>query len=207
LSFNIIFENKTNSLYENNFCFAGSLDKTELELKGTAIMRVNLGSCKTNRQTNEVINLNKNTKTEIGFTSYAYKKLNIPKEKCSEENNQILKNYSYENCFFDCFYRNLNHTYGCLPIVEYLHLDFEMHFVYRGYRTCHKEINLTTEMSIRGKCDDICLHECESVYYKAMVLTKDFQDRKVGTFVKIFPIKFQHFVYTETEYGFKSTYL
>jgi hypothetical protein len=31
-----------------------------------------------------------------------------------------------------------------------------------------------------------------------MVLTKDFQDRKVGTFVKIFPIKFQHFVYTET---------
>ncbi len=38
LSFNIIFENKTNSLYENNVCFVGSLDKTELELKETAIM-------------------------------------------------------------------------------------------------------------------------------------------------------------------------
>ncbi len=31
-----------------------------------------------------------------------------------------------------------------------------------------------------------------------MVLTKEFEDRKVGTFVEIFPVKFQHFIYTET---------
>jgi hypothetical protein len=30
-----------------------------------------------------------------------------------------------------------------------------------------------------------------------MVLAKKFQDSKVGTFVEIFPVKFQHFVYTE----------
>jgi hypothetical protein len=42
LTFNIIFENKTNSLYENNFCFAGSLDKIELELNETELMSVYL---------------------------------------------------------------------------------------------------------------------------------------------------------------------
>ncbi len=51
---------------------------------------------------------------------------------------------------------------------------------------------------MRQECDDLCLPECESVYYNTMVLTKDFPDRKVGTFVEIFPVKFQHFVYTET---------
>jgi hypothetical protein len=199
LTFAIIFENKTNSLYENNICFAGSLEKIELELKGTGYMSVYLGSYKSSLLNDEKIYLNKNTKTEIGFTSYTYKKLSIHKEKCLEVNNQNLKNYSYLNCGFDCFYKNLNQTYGCLPTVNnVIHLDFEMHFVSRGYRTCDKEINLTTELSMSRECDDICLAECESVYYNAMVLTKEFQDKKVGTFVEIFPVKFPHFIYTET---------
>jgi hypothetical protein len=133
LAFNIIFENKTKSLHENNVCFAGSLEKIELELKGTRFMTVFVGSCKTNLMTDEVINFDENTKTEIGFTSYSYKKLSTHKEKCLEENNQYLNNYSLANCFFDCFYRYLNQTYGCLPIVNlFLHLDFELHFVSRG---------------------------------------------------------------------------
>jgi len=199
LAFNIIFENKTKSLHENNVCFAGSLEKIELELKGTRFMTVFVGSCKTNLMTDEVINFDENTKTEIGFTSYSYKKLSTHKEKCLEENNQYLNTYSLANCFFDCFYRYLNQTYGCLPIVNYpLHLDFEMHLVSREYRTCDKEVNWTTELSMNRECDDICLPECESVHYNAMVLTKRFQDRKVGTFVEIFPVKFQHFIYTET---------
>jgi hypothetical protein len=48
------------------------------------------------------------------------------------------------------------------------------------------------------ECADLCLPECESVYYNTIVLTKEFEDRKIGTFVEIFPVKFQHFVYTET---------
>ncbi len=47
------------------------------------------------------------------------------------------------------------------------------------------------------ECDGICLRGCQSVYYNTMVLTKDFQGRKVGTFVEIVPVKFQHFIYTE----------
>jgi hypothetical protein len=134
LTFDIIFEDKTNSLYENDFCITGSLEKIELEIKGTGFMQVFLGSCKSSLKNNVVINFAKNTKTEIGFTSYTYKKLSIHKEKCLEENNHNLKNYFYENCYFDCFYRNLNQTYGCLPTIKnILHLDFEMHFVSRGY--------------------------------------------------------------------------
>ncbi len=198
LTFAITFENKTNSLYENNVCFAGSLDKIELELKETQSTTIFLGSCKSSLQNNEVILINKNKKTEIGFTSYTRKRLSIHKVKCLEENNQNLKNYSYENCVIDCFYRNLNQTYGCLPIVNYcLHLDFEMHFVSRGYRTCNKKINMTTEKSMIVECGDICLPECESVHYNTMVLTKQF-DRKVGTSVEIFPVKFPHFIYSET---------
>jgi hypothetical protein len=170
LTFAINFENKTNSLCENNFCFAGSLEKIELELKETRLMSVLLGSCKSSLQNNEEIAFNKNTKTEIGFTSYSYKRLSIHKNKCLEENNQNLKNYSYENCVIDCFYRNLNQTYGCLPIVNYfLHLDFEIHFVSRGYRTCDKEINLTTQSSMIQECPDLCIPECESVYYDTPV--------------------------------------
>jgi hypothetical protein len=199
LTFANILENKTNSLYENNVCFGESLEKIELELKGTGFMSVLTRSCKSSLYNTEPIFFDKNTKTEIGFTSYSYKQLSIHKEKCLEENQENLKNYSYDNCVFDCFYINLNQTYGCLPKVQtYVHFDFELHFVSRGYRTCDKKINLTTEFSMIQECADICLPECESVYYNAMVLTKDFQDRKVGTFLEIFPIKFQHFIYTET---------
>jgi hypothetical protein len=198
LTSTIIFENETNSSYENNVYFAGGLEKIELQLKGTGIMTALLGSCKLFILNSEIFSINKNTKTEIGFTSYSYKKLSTHKEKCLEGNNQNLKNYSYEKCFNDCFYRNLNQTYGCLPTVENIHLDFEMHFVSRGYRTCDKKINLTTELSMTQECDDICLPECESVYYNTMVLKKEFQDRKVGTFIEIFPLKFPHFIYTET---------
>jgi hypothetical protein len=197
LTFTIIFENKTNSLYQNNVCIAGSLEKIELELKGKGFMSVYLGSCKSSLQNDEVIYFGENTKTEIGFTSYTYKKLNIHKEKCLEGNYQNLKNYSYEKCS-DCFYRILNQTYGCLPTVKSLiHLDFEMDFVSRGYSTCDKEINLTTE-SMSRECADICLPDCESVFYNTMVSTKEFNERKVGTFVEIFPVKFPHFVFTET---------
>jgi hypothetical protein len=198
LTFTIIFENETNSSYENNVYFAGGLEKIELQLKGTGIMTALLASCKLFILNSEIFSINKNTKTEIGFTSYSYKKLSTHKEKCLEGNNQNLKNYSHEKCLFNCFYRNLNQTYGCLPTVKNIHLDFEMHFVSRGYRTCDKKINFTTELSIIRECDDLCLPECQSVYYNTMVLTKEFQDRKVGRFVEIFPLKFPHFIYTET---------
>jgi hypothetical protein len=46
LTFAIIFENESNSLYENNVCFAEGLEKIELELKETGFMNVFLGSCK-----------------------------------------------------------------------------------------------------------------------------------------------------------------
>jgi hypothetical protein len=174
LTIAINFENKTNSLYENNVCFAGSLDKIELELKRTGFISVLLGSVLENI---ERISFDKNTKTEIGFTSYSYKQLNIHKEKCLEGNNQNLQNYTYDNCFSDCFYRNLNQTYGCLPPVSWLHLEFEMHFVSQGYRTCDKKINITTRLSMLTKCHYICLPGCEKVYYNTMVLTKEFQDR------------------------------
>jgi hypothetical protein len=194
INFAVTFEN----LHEN-VCFAESVEKIELELKGTGLMLAYLSSCKSQLLSDEAIGFDKYTKTEIGFTSYTYKTLSIHKEKCLEENNKNLKNYSYENCHSDCFLRNLNQTYGCLPIVEYLyHLNFELHFVSRGYRICDKKIDLTTELSMLQECDDICLPECESVYYNTMVSTKELQDRKVGTFVEIFPVKFQHFVYTET---------
>jgi hypothetical protein len=199
LIFTIIFENRTNSLYQNNICFVGSLEKIELELKGTGFMSVYLGSCKSSLQNDEVINFGENTKKEIGFTSYAYKKLNIHKGKCLEGNYQNLINYFQGTCITECFYLKLNQTYGCLPAVEVvLLLYFEMHFVSRGYRTCDKKINLKTKLSMRRECADICLPDCESVFYNAMVLTKESKERKVRTFVKIFPVKFPHFVYTET---------
>jgi hypothetical protein len=94
LTFTIIFENKTNSLYQNNAFFVGSLEKIELELKGTGLMRVDLGSF-TSRYYSKIIYFEENTKTEIGFTSYTYKRLNIHKEKCLEGNNQNRKNYFF----------------------------------------------------------------------------------------------------------------
>jgi hypothetical protein len=198
LTFTIIFENKTNSLYQNNAFFDGSLEKIELELKGNGIMSVELGSF-TSRYYSQIVYFTENTKTEIGFTSYTYKKLNIHKEKCLEGNNQNCKNYFFiKTCTIECLRRKFIQTYGCLPVIRnYLHLDFEALIVYRGYRTCDKKINLITE-SMSRECDDICLPNCESVHYNTMVLKKELQERKVGTFVEIFPVKFPHFVYTET---------
>jgi hypothetical protein len=93
----------------------------------------------------------------------------------------------------------LNQTYGCLPIVgSVLRLDFESHIASRRYRICYKKSDSAKEFSVKRECRDICLPECETVYYNMMVLTKEFEDRKVGTFMKIFPIKFPHFIYTET---------
>jgi hypothetical protein len=198
LTFTIIFENKTNSLYQNNAFFVGSLEKIELELKGQGYMNVDLGSF-TSRYYSKSIYFEENTKTEIGFTSYTYKRLNIHKEICLEGNNQNRKNYfSKRDCSVECFHRKFIQTYGCLPAFrDYFHLDFETLIVYRGYRTCDKTINLITE-SMQRECLDICLPNCESVHYNTMVLTKEFQERKVRTFVEIFPVKFPHFVYTET---------
>ncbi len=71
LTFGIVFENKTNSLYENNVCFAGSLEKIELQLKGTATIFAFLGSCKLLLRNSERFSINKNLKTEIGFTLYS----------------------------------------------------------------------------------------------------------------------------------------
>jgi hypothetical protein len=196
--FEIVFENKTNCLCGNNVLFAGGLEKIELELRVSGTTQVFMGNCKSRKRGNEANRIGENTKTEIGFTSYTYKKLNTYKQKCLEVNNQNLKNYSSGNCASDCLYTNLNKTYGCLPIGGgfIFQLDFELHLISRGYRTCNKNIDLAEE--ILRKCDDICLFECESVYYNSMIWTKEFQDRKVGTFVKIFPIKFPHFIYTET---------
>jgi hypothetical protein len=79
-----------------------------------------------------------------------------------------------------------------------LELDFESHLASQGYRICYKKIDYAKEISVVRECDGICLPECETVYYNVMVSTKEFEDRKVGTFVEIFPIKFPHFIYTET---------
>jgi hypothetical protein len=137
-----------------------------------------------------------NSKTEIFYTSHAHKKLNIHKQRCLEGN---LKNYSSDNCFFDCFHRFLNQTYGCLPIVgSYFQLDLESHLASQGYRICYKKSDFVKNYSMHEECLDACSRQCESVYYNIMVLTKEFEDRKVGTFVKIFPMKFPHFIYTET---------
>jgi hypothetical protein len=149
----------------------------------------------------ESVVLGINSKTEIFFTSYAHKKLNIHKQRCLEGNsNQNLKNYSHKKCVMDCIYRNLNQTYGCLPMIgsSLLLLDLESHIASRGYRICYKKIDYAKETSVQFECADICLPKCEAVYYNIMVSTKEFEDRKVGTFVKIFPIKFPHFIYTAT---------
>jgi hypothetical protein len=199
LVFEIIFENKTNCLYGNNVLSAGSLEKIELELKLMGLTKVCIGNCKSWLLGNEAIYIGKNTKTEIRFTSYTHKKLNIHYQKCLEVNNQNPRNHFQGNCFLNCFYINLNQTYGCLPIgSSLLQLDFELHLISRGYRTCNKKIHLTKDQLISRKCANICLPECESVYYNSMVSTKELQDRKVGTFVRILPMKFpKHFIYTE----------
>ncbi len=104
--------------------------------------------------------INSNSITQIGFTSYSFKKLTKSGNKCLEE--KYCQNYIYEICFFNCLHRNLNQTYGCLPNVNNnLQLDFQYHYVSRGYRTCNNfiVINLTIEMSFATKCNDICLTE------------------------------------------------
>jgi hypothetical protein len=196
-TFEITFEDKTNCLYENNVCFSQSLEKIELELKVMGLAQIYV-YYKSSRLASESLTLGYNSKTEIFFTSYTHKKLNIPKQRCLEgNNNQNLKNYSYENCFLDCFYTNLNQTYGCFPIVgSILQLDFESHIASRGYRICYKKTDSAKEFSVKRECGDICLPECETVYYN--IITKQFEDKKVGTFVKIFPLKFPHFIYIET---------
>jgi hypothetical protein len=199
LTFTINFENKTNSLYQNNAFFVESLEKIELELNGTGTMNVELRSF-TSRYNSQLNQFYENTKTEIGVTSYTYKKLNIHKEKCLEGNNQNRKNYFERiTCKKGCLNRNFIQSYGCLPTLKNYFQDFEILIVSRGYRTCDKKINFTTEFVRRTirECDDICLPDCESVYYKTMVLTKEFQKKKVGTFVEIFAVKFPHFVFTE----------
>jgi len=196
-TFEITFENKINCLYENTVCFPQSLEKIELELKVMRRMVISV-YYKPSLEGGESLPLGFNSKTEIFFTSYTHKKLNIHKQRCLEgNNNQNLKNYSEHNCFHDCIYRFLNQTYGCLPLVgSYHQLDFESHIASRGYRICYKKTDSAKEFSVQRECGDICLPECETVYYN--IITKQFQDKKVGTFVKIFPIKFPHFIYTET---------
>jgi hypothetical protein len=196
--FEITFEDKTNCLYENNVCFPQSLEKIELELKTMGLTGVSV-YYKSSLMNSEAVTLGINSKTEISFTSYTHKKLNIPKQRCLEGNsNQNLKNYSRDNCISDCICRNLNQTYGCLPMISssQLSLDFESHIASRGYRICYKKTDSAKEFSVKRECSDICLPECETVYYN--MITKEFEDRKVGTFVKIFPLKFPHFIYTET---------
>jgi hypothetical protein len=199
-AFEITFEDKTNCLHEHNVCFSQSLEKIELELELMGPTQV-IVFYKSLLWDSETVFLNDNSKIEIFFTSYAHKKLNIRNQRCLEgNNNQNLKNYSSDNCFLDCSYRNLNQTYGCLPINSILELDFESHLASRGYRICYKKADYAKRNSVKGECRDTCLPECESVYYNIMVSTKEYRDRKVGTFVKIFPIKFPHFIYTETLY-------
>ncbi len=92
----------------------------------------------------------------------------------------------------------MNQTYGCLAAVSLLHLDFESDLIFRRYRLCDYKRNSTIDFSIKRKCEDLCLPECQSVNYNTMVLVKRFQKRKFRTFVEIFPLKFPHFIYTET---------
>jgi hypothetical protein len=196
LLFTIIFENKTSGLYENNVRFAHSLEKIELELKEKKFMNLFFG--RSSLHDKDLIGLEKNTKTEIGFISYTNKKLSTHTDKCSEGNRQNHENYSQRDCFSDCLYRNLNQTYGCLAAVSLLHLDFESDLIFRRYRLCDYKRNSTIDFSIKRKCEDLCLPECQSVNHNTMVLVKRFQKRKFRTFVEIFPLKFPHFIYTET---------
>jgi hypothetical protein len=153
--------------------------------------------------------INSNSITQIGFTSYSFKKLTKSGNKCLEE--KYCQNYIYEICFFNCLHRNLNQTYGCLPNVNNnLQLDFQYHYVSRGYRTCNNfiVINLTIEMSFATKCNDICLTEWDSIYYNARVTAVKPLNRNNLTVVQLFPVKFQHFfIHWKFWYGFKSTYL
>ncbi len=196
----IKLENKTNNVYEDSVCFDESVEKIELNLNCSSYFLIYLVGRKSVKY-NQGIWINANTKTEIGFTSYTYRKLLNSDEKCLEDNKQyILRDYSYDNCILDCLYEKLIQTYGCLPIAnELLYFEFQLHFISRGYRTSGDiEMSLTTELSLHKECKGLCLHECEKVYHNTMVTTQKFKKRNTGTVVQIFPIKYQHFVYIET---------
>jgi hypothetical protein len=197
LTFALVLENKTNSLYEDS---DRSVEKIKLNLESKGVNYIALNSRKSFFLFTHATLISANTKTEIGFTSYTYRKLSNSENNCLEDNKQhILRNYSRGNCFFDCLYKNLNQTYGCLPITNtLLYLEFRLHFISRGYRTCDIDMNFTTEELLSKECDELCIPECESVYYNTMVTTQEFKKRNTGTVVEIFPIKYPHFVYIET---------
>jgi hypothetical protein len=190
------FENKSKSLFESNVCFDDKLKKIELNLNRNKYILIYLGNCNSFLENTEVIAIDSNLKTQIRFTSYSFKKLDNSENHCSKRKDYLI---SYENCFYNCYYQRLNQTYGCLPSSGgFYYFDFQMHYISKGYRTCYIPISDENIIKLVNKCKNICFPNCESFHYDTMITTFRPRNNSLGGAVEIFPVKYQHFVYTET---------
>jgi hypothetical protein len=104
LTFHPILDNNSKSLYECNTCNDENIDRIELTLNRSVNVFIFWGDCKSVYYGSEFFTIDKNTITQIGFTSYSMENFG----------NGCLKNenYSIEKFYQNCYFLNYNQTYG-----------------------------------------------------------------------------------------------
>jgi hypothetical protein len=93
--------------------------------------------------------------------------------------------------------------FGCLPNhLKQIHLEFEFHISYLGYRICEQTTNSNGLMAIkdiRDYCKVICLPKCEAINFVTKVEKKS--NNSSQTIVEMHPLKSRHTEYVETDFN------
>jgi hypothetical protein len=138
----------------------------------------------------------KNFKTKLTFSTFSIQKLNSYKYNCipSANINDFDRKYS-EFCGYDCFFKETNETYGCIPFVhKYIYIERDIKT--NGYKFCNNSYSAESIDEMQSKCWTKCKLICESNNFDIkMEYTKHVLNETILEFI---PKKCAKIAYFET---------
>jgi hypothetical protein len=153
----------------NDLTYPGIVEKSEIEkitlsLNPFQILSVYIFLSHSNDITITTFTPEPKTRTRLTFSSFSFRKLNSIHNKCiSEEELKSFGEDYFDFIVFDCYFKSLNKSYGCIPF-NGAHVYFNGDTLKNGYKFC-KNSNVTIDSltKISTECVKRWKPKCNSI--------------------------------------------
>jgi hypothetical protein len=121
-----ILSNRTKNIYEDETCFEDSYDKIEISMRSMGIFYVILGQCKSVLLDSNGYFVEQNSINVKKFESISEEKITKSDKRCVKPK----KEYSYENCYLNCYFQYSNNTFGFVRnSIRQLYFDLKLRLI------------------------------------------------------------------------------
>ncbi len=185
----------------NHLNYSETSDKSKIEKISLGLnpfhrLEVNLFLYHSNAISGTPFAPNQNTIIKSTFSSFSLRKLSSIENECISEND--IKNFGedyFDLIIFDCIFKLLNQSYGCLPIDEVFQLYFDRDILKNGYKFC-RNITIDSMANVWKECLKLDKPKCNSINFNTKIETTKFLSNQ--TIVELIPKISRRIAYFET---------